>query len=289
MLSVPALPCGGRLMEITVLQKHWHLDCLGVQWQVIRCGGEQNKGEVIGLKWQKMESGKLISFFFLFNKWSVRNGRNWPLFLPSSHWRETFLLHSPLHENRLVYLEPVAAPRAQAFFCVKKRQNTMALFAIFKVCLPEQNCILNINCLLTVTLIPVVEVYFWAKKLSFGKTKRIKRTLGGGGSENNANSGKASTNTQHCEPPWSFEQSRVEGEKKQNKKCLNTSNLTTHSSTNAFLMDELFMRSSLDCYTGQTQHSFAVSFACVLFLSPLQLKEKQHIGFPCNQPTYTSP
>lgn len=117
-------------------------------------------------------------------------------FSPSSHRRETFLLHSPRRENRLVYLEPVAAPRCSGLFSVyKRRQNTMALSAIFKLCLSEQNCILNINCLLTVTLIPVVRVYFWARKLSSGKTKRIKRTAGGGGSESNANSSNASTNT----------------------------------------------------------------------------------------------
>lgn len=63
---------------------------------------------------------------------------------------------------------------------------------------------MNINCLLTVTPIPVVEVYFWARKLSFGKTKRIKRTAGGGESENNAKSSKVSTNTQHREPPVIF-------------------------------------------------------------------------------------
>lgn len=70
-------------------------------------------------------------------------------------------------------------------------------------------------------------------------------------------------------------QSSEEEKKKKSRELLNTSNLTAHSSTNAFLMDELFMRGSLDCYAGQTQHSFAVSFARVLFLSPAIAAERK--------------
>lgn len=43
------------------------------------------------------------------------------------------------------------------------------------------------------------------------------------------------------------------------------------------LADEFFMRRSPDCYTGRTQH------AC-FFSPPLQLKEKQHLGFPVISP-----
>lgn len=85
MLSVPARPRGGRLMEITVLRRHWHLDCLGLPWQVIRCGGEQNKGGGDWLEEAKNEVWKVdfLFFFFLFlinEAWEI--GETDPYFSP---------------------------------------------------------------------------------------------------------------------------------------------------------------------------------------------------------------
>lgn len=62
MLSVPARPCGWRLMEITVLQMHWHLDCPRVPWRVIRCGREQTKRSWLAWRVWKVH----FLFFFLF-------------------------------------------------------------------------------------------------------------------------------------------------------------------------------------------------------------------------------
>lgn len=68
------------------------------------------------------------------------------------------------------------------------------------------------------------------------------------------------------------------------RQLLNTSNLTTDSQTNAFLMDELFMCGSLDCYAeGTTQGSFIVLFAPVISSPP------QFSGFPSNQLTLDPP
>lgn len=166
MLSVPAHPMWLAANANPSPSLHWHLDCLRMLWQLIRCGREQTKRSWLARRGKKKKNGvwkvHFISFFFFFliNEAS-EIGEPAPHFSPFSGCRETFLLPSPHRETRLVYLEPVAAPRTLTFFFfpMKIKDKTQRPRLLFLVCLSEQNCILNINCLLRAIRIPVF--YFW--------------------------------------------------------------------------------------------------------------------------------